>query len=105
MTYLSVTSKYLVDVLAKAQQRTTEDFKKSAGATSGVGVNVWVNHGLACGPANDAVVEVEARRAQALGLMIKVAEDLDEKLHKAAELYEGTDHKAAEDIAKQVRPG
>jgi hypothetical protein len=105
MTDLSVTSKYLVDVLAPAHQRTAENFKGSATAVNGVGVNVWVNHGVACGPGNDAVVEVEARRAQAIDLMIKVADDLATKLRKAAQLYEGTNRQAAEDLDRQLRPG
>src|ERR1700753_2375414 len=104
MTNLSVTSSYLVEVLAAAHTKTTENFKNSAAATDGVGVTAWINNGLACGPANDAVVEVEPRRAQALGLMIEVAEDLATKLKTAAKAYEGTDQKAAEDLAKQVRP-
>ncbi|MEZ0353669.1 ESX-1 secretion-associated protein [Mycobacterium sp. pR1184] len=105
MTNLSVTSNYLVDVLAAAHQRTTDDFKKSAAAVEGVGVNAWVSHGVACGAGNDAVVEVEARRAEAIRLMIKVADDLATKLRAAAQAYEVTDHKAAQDLDTQLRPG
>jgi hypothetical protein len=101
-TDLSVTSKYLDEVLAPKQDRTKDNFKQSAGAVDGVGVNVWVNHGLACGPGNDAVVEVEVRRAEAIGLMIDVATDLADKLRTAAKAYDTTDSQAAQNLDKQM---
>lgn len=105
MTNLSVTSKYLVDVLAAAQDGTRENIRGSAAAVNGVGVNVWVNHGASCGLGNDAVVEVEVRRAEAAELMVKVATNLAVKLRAAAKAYEGTDHRAAQELNKQVIPG
>ncbi|WP_102417966.1 ESX-1 secretion-associated protein [Mycobacterium sp. 4858] len=104
MANLSVTSTYL-DKLARAQDATKENFKSSAGAVDGVGVNVWLNHGLACGPGNDAVVGVEVSRAEAIQLMIEVATDLAANLRAAAKAYDGTDQDAAQNLDKQVLPG
>lgn len=104
MANLSVRSDYL-DQLAGKQDATKADFKSSAGAVDGVGVNVWVNHGLACGPGNDAVVELEVFRAEATALMIEVAADLAANLRAAAKAYDGTDRDAAQSLDKQVLPG
>ena len=101
MTELDLTPAYLEE-LARKHDTAATDLEKAAESTAGIGKEVWLTHGVICGPANAAIAQAEASRSVASEGMKAVSNDLAEKLRAARYAYERTDEQAGANIDKQA---
>ncbi|ORW74208.1 hypothetical protein AWC23_05340 [Mycobacterium saskatchewanense] len=87
---------------AKKQDAASSKASEAAGATSGLGTNVWLYQGVISGVSNGAVSDAEVVRSAACGKISAAAHSLAEKLRAAKLAYEGVDVDLGVNINKQV---
>jgi predicted metal-dependent HD superfamily phosphohydrolase len=101
MTDLVVSAEYL-EKLASTQDDAAQSIGSAATAPSGIAYQIWVTHGLICGPCAQAVTGAENARSDAVAAVQADSAGLAAKLRSAEAMYEGTDHQASENLDKQV---
>lgn len=101
MADLAVTSGYL-DTLAQLQDQAAETAGSAETATSGIGKNLWLTHGVVSSITNIAVDKAEAVRRTVGEAMKHASTGLAAKLRTASTAYDHTDEQAGLTIDGQV---
>ncbi|MEE6178174.1 ESX-1 secretion-associated protein [Mycobacterium sp. 050134] len=102
MADLEVNPSYLLK-LATAHDEAVNNIAKGAEAPAGIGVQVWITHGILCGPSAEAVREAEGDREAAFAVVREVSAALAEDLRTAAKAYQGADQNAASGLNHEMR--
>ncbi|WP_193044637.1 ESX-1 secretion-associated protein [Mycolicibacterium baixiangningiae] len=100
---LRVTASH-VRQLAARQAEAAAGIETASTVTDGLGVAMWMTHGIICAPSNAAMGATESARDAACAAMKSVSNDLSTKLGTAAERYEGTDRAGRARLDEQMPP-
>lgn len=102
MADVEITTEHLSQ-LADKQDQAAAGSGAAAVAAANMKTKVWVSHGVASGPSNDAFTRAERARRHAGNTLQKASAALAEKLRAAAEAYVSTDQQTSDNINKQLR--
>ncbi|MBY0441963.1 MAG: ESX-1 secretion-associated protein [Mycobacteriaceae bacterium] len=102
MADVEITTEHL-NQLADKQDQAAAGSGEAAMTASDMKTNLWVSHGVASGPSNDAFTKAERARRHAGIALQNASAALAEKLRTAAAAYTSTDQQTSDNINKQLR--
>jgi len=101
MNNLVVSADYL-EKIASTQDDAAQSLGSAATAPSGTSDQVWITHGVICGPCANAMAEAEGVRSDVVKAVQAYSASLAGKLRAAEAMYQSTDQQSGENLNKQV---